>query len=1767
MAVGVAEAASPYLEWQKRIKITLNTTQSGAYITKSVTNFPLLVRLTKVHFDSLNEAQSDGADIRFSDGAGKPLPYQIERWDSGKKLAEIWVLVPSILHNNQTQHIFMYWKKTGGDAKSESSPEKVFTVSNDFKGVYHLAETPQKSGTPGVFKDATGNAFHGTDSIQSGVAKPAMIGLGQSLVKSQEDQIFSTSFKRENYDELTVSCWVMPKNESYFHEGFLGHIEGNLQAGFGLGVDDKKKFKFGVRTPSNDKWFTAAIEVYEFNKWYHVTGTYDGDSAKIYVNGVQVGSKALNGTVATTATSRLTIGYVARYWDGAIDEARISTTARSKEWIALCYHNQKPLSDTANHLVDTLQMLDFGYPAIKNQPTSALFYEGQSATLKVVATSTVPLRYQWFKGADSLKDSVHYSGIRQETLTIRNVQLADSGDYSVVVSTDSGWVESAVARLSVADTTAPTPRPGLNFTFNPGVTRLRVSWDAPESPSPDLDSVFLCYSTKDTPPFSRTNCIALPALSIGRTRDTVITGLAPSTTYYFALFLRDSSGNHRQGANGAQITGQYGETTNPLTIDAQYVDSEHVAIELINFLDLPSWDYAKYPLFEASDSVFADTIGVWYSSSGAPPPDPKSKPQAKYSLHHLKQGSVDGYNTTLKVPKLVGMAEPTYYFWVSLRWVKPSATPAYLPFDPLRRDSALMVDTKSPANPLVLSGIYDAQSPFDSLTLTINSLDKVVAPNIDSIRIRLSLLPTFESSALLYSTTRPFRELQSQAVGGTLELGVKDARFTGLKKMVYADVVLISTAGVPSDTRDTIFIVGRPLPPNPLTLSIDTLSSSQVRLHLAHKTLNLLDSVRVVYDTKPIPQMVGLDEQTIGAMLGSVTVPGSQLSVAIDGLSPQSRYYFGALVLIDGLWSPVSADAAVDTLTNAPDPSRTMSNRAAIDTALFDGQRMQLGVVWDADTILDNVEYGISWGRDSLALFTTPPQGWHRALGRSDTSWLAVPPSAIEYEQRYFVAVWLRLVDGESSAPTGSGVYRFVVLPFSWQRVNYFAAFGRGDSVSVNNGAARLWYDGANGWVSGGGDMYDTIALVQLSSQELSGLIKVSGAYHFRQALPSQPFAVGLRLNPLPGGYSQEDVHLYRYSPSQSSWMVSHDDVVENDMVVVRTNHLDDYFVACIDTVKPQIQLVDKGDSIIENTGSNVQNQVRIVDNIVNPIVRFRVAEGGRSWGHVTLDTLSRADDILTLTVPYRFITVDNGVRIEVTASDGVSSTTLNVSRQVRRAAKTVSIDENRWVPLMTTQHSDTTAAAHIMRQLVDKSAADFSYDNRYARLFRWVGTADNATSPDKWVEYSEQNAALFSLEPGRLLWVKSRNAKRVDLGKGVTLSLKDTAVVRLVPTIGTNHGWTDFSVPFNFSMYVGDVTMRNVATGELVNNIQFYHWVADSISGRFSATSFYLPALQDKASDAQDSILKSEPRDLAAYCAYNPNLDTIELRFAPIPRELSARQLSRSGAGTLDKTPAASPSGRFIFEVIATNKSGSRIGPTILGYDPAPQSPTLAKTLYPLPPRFGGGGVELMVVQQQERGAHALAHHLDGFGGQLFELGVQNYGSAPETVRIGLQRLGSVAAAGMNVWLWDGSSQEALAVQSGSEGVELTIPAQSKKMLFVAVGRGDYFDRMRSKVAATNFALLSYGPSPFNSLVRVRYTLPLMGAARVQGALFDMRGRVVMSRSQQAAGLGEYVMELGEREGGSSTLASGMYVLRLWAVDEQGATIGSFERIITRLP
>jgi len=82
-------------------------------------------------------------------------------------------------------------------------------------------------------------------------------------------------------------------------------------------------------------------------------------------------------------------------------------------------------------------------PVITTQPTNETVFVGQAAGFSVTASGSAPFGYQWSFGTTNIANATN------ATLTLTNVQLAQEGFYSVLVTNIAGSTNSTIAVLAI----------------------------------------------------------------------------------------------------------------------------------------------------------------------------------------------------------------------------------------------------------------------------------------------------------------------------------------------------------------------------------------------------------------------------------------------------------------------------------------------------------------------------------------------------------------------------------------------------------------------------------------------------------------------------------------------------------------------------------------------------------------------------------------------------------------------------------------------------------------------------------------------------------------------------------------------------------------------------------------------------------------------------------------------------------------------------------------------------------------------------------------------------------------------------------------------------------------------------------------------------------------------------------------------------------------------------------------------------------------------
>ncbi|TWI93718.1 concanavalin A-like lectin/glucanase superfamily protein, partial [Mucilaginibacter frigoritolerans] len=210
------------------------------------------------------------------------------------------------------------------------------TWASDYQAVYHFGETTYT----GTTQDATANGNTGTthgmtaSNLVSGKVTNAYSFNGSSTNITSNGISITGNF--------TISAWVNLTVASR-DQKVLNNEDINDQASGGVKlcvfVNNIPETEGGNATTRRATPTAPAITA---SSWHYLQGVYNGSSLSTYVDGVQY--SIINTTQNPTQLTPFYIGVGEGgnkyYFDGIIDEARVSSVAKTSDWIKAEYVNQ-----------------------------------------------------------------------------------------------------------------------------------------------------------------------------------------------------------------------------------------------------------------------------------------------------------------------------------------------------------------------------------------------------------------------------------------------------------------------------------------------------------------------------------------------------------------------------------------------------------------------------------------------------------------------------------------------------------------------------------------------------------------------------------------------------------------------------------------------------------------------------------------------------------------------------------------------------------------------------------------------------------------------------------------------------------------------------------------------------------------------------------------------------------------------------------------------------------------------------------------------------------------------------------------------------------------------------------------------------------------------------------------------------------------------------------------------------------------------------------
>jgi len=306
--------------WVNRKSITVDPAQVAG--SSDLTDYPMLVSITDT--DVLASAQADADDILFTSADGlTQLDHEIESYDSGTGALVAWVRIPTLDFDNDTV-IYMYY----GNAVASNQQNATGVWDSNYAAVWHMN---QASGT---LMDSTSN---NNDIAATATPDYAQAGkIGTSINFDGSSEYFSGSITNLPTGNTNYTI------ESWYNADTTGN---RAMVGWGAFGSTRQvtAFRLNSSTGYAHYWWgddhipTQALST---ATWTYAAAHFDGTTRRTIHNTTVITNTPGGTHNATSANFRLGSANSGEYWDGKLDEVRISRVARSTDWMATSYNNQ-----------------------------------------------------------------------------------------------------------------------------------------------------------------------------------------------------------------------------------------------------------------------------------------------------------------------------------------------------------------------------------------------------------------------------------------------------------------------------------------------------------------------------------------------------------------------------------------------------------------------------------------------------------------------------------------------------------------------------------------------------------------------------------------------------------------------------------------------------------------------------------------------------------------------------------------------------------------------------------------------------------------------------------------------------------------------------------------------------------------------------------------------------------------------------------------------------------------------------------------------------------------------------------------------------------------------------------------------------------------------------------------------------------------------------------------------------------------------------------
>ena len=239
-----------------------------------------------------------------------------------------------------------------------------------------------------------------------------------------------------NTGALSVGCWFRREVDSGGNEGLVSKYDvGDANDRVYLLYINSADVPSFVTITAGPSQVTSSAVAIALNTWYHLVGTYDGTTQRLYLNGVLIDSDAQSGALIDASEVFIVgamsdTGVAEALFDGQIDQVFVMGKDLSAAEVAFLYQRGRRAQQSAVNTNDALDAADVDYVAV--DPEGEFFAAGNQDVVVIFDKYVIPV----------LEDASPGGNI--QTVEVWSSPGSDDPSYVLGTSTDIETVQQDI---------------------------------------------------------------------------------------------------------------------------------------------------------------------------------------------------------------------------------------------------------------------------------------------------------------------------------------------------------------------------------------------------------------------------------------------------------------------------------------------------------------------------------------------------------------------------------------------------------------------------------------------------------------------------------------------------------------------------------------------------------------------------------------------------------------------------------------------------------------------------------------------------------------------------------------------------------------------------------------------------------------------------------------------------------------------------------------------------------------------------------------------------------------------------------------------------------------------------------------------------------------------------------------------------------------------------------------------------------------------------